>query len=115
MNQLLALADCDARAGEPLGKCMREAAARIAELEAEVARRWQPIETAPKDGTAFLAVCEVDCGTRNHWIARWAADTGIGGSFVCGSDAEGLTDLSNDVCVACLAWWMPLPEPPTSA
>jgi hypothetical protein len=32
---LLNLADCDARAGEPLGKCMRIAAARIKALLAE--------------------------------------------------------------------------------
>lgn len=32
------LADCDSRAGEPLGKCMREAAAAIDALEADIAR-----------------------------------------------------------------------------
>jgi hypothetical protein len=33
--RLEALADCDSRSGEPLGKAMREAAAAIRELEAE--------------------------------------------------------------------------------
>lgn len=77
---------------------------------------WQPIETAPKDGTAFLAVCEVDCGTRNHWIVRWEWVPHMGqGSFVCGSDAEGLTDLESrgvSTVVSCLAHWQTLPEPP---
>ena len=35
VKRLLDLADCDARAGEPLGRCMREAAARIEQLTAE--------------------------------------------------------------------------------
>jgi len=76
---------------------------------------WQPISTAPKDGTPFLAVCEADCGTRNHWIVYWAPDdVEDGGSWVCGSDAEGLTDLDLSLNVPCLAHWMPLPAPPAS-
>ncbi len=35
VDRLLSLADCDARAGEPLGKCMREAADEIERLRAE--------------------------------------------------------------------------------
>lgn len=38
IKRLATLADCDARAGEPLGKCMREAAAALAEAQAEIAR-----------------------------------------------------------------------------
>lgn len=33
---LLALADCDSRSGEPLGKCMRRAAAVIKDLLASL-------------------------------------------------------------------------------
>jgi hypothetical protein len=76
---------------------------------------WQPIETAPKDGTPFLALCEDDCCMRNHWIARWDSKAGRGCAFICGSDSEGLTELDvggADVIVSCLAWWMPLPQPP---
>lgn len=69
---------------------------------------WQPIETAPKDGSYFLAVCEADCGTRNHWIVRWDADHD---GFECGYDAEGLFTAQIGM-VPCLAHWMPLPEPP---
>jgi hypothetical protein len=36
IERLLSLADCDSRAGEPLGACMREAAAYITKLEIEV-------------------------------------------------------------------------------
>ena len=35
VKRLLSLADCDARSGEPLGKCMREAAERIEQLQAQ--------------------------------------------------------------------------------
>lgn len=38
IKRLEALADCDARNGEPLGKCMREAAAALSEARAEIAR-----------------------------------------------------------------------------
>lgn len=38
VTRLNGLADCDSRAGEPLGKCMREAAARIEEQAATIAR-----------------------------------------------------------------------------
>jgi hypothetical protein len=36
VDRLTALAECDARAGEPLGKCMREAAEEIARLRKEL-------------------------------------------------------------------------------
>lgn len=35
-ERMRSLADCDARAGEPLGKALREGLARIEELEAQV-------------------------------------------------------------------------------
>ena len=38
VKRLLSLADCDARSGEPLGKCMREAADRIKQLQARLFR-----------------------------------------------------------------------------
>ena len=63
VNQLLALADCDARAGEPLGKCMREAAARIAELEAaqaEAAAAWEAFKRATVSDDHFAAVARLD-------------------------------------------------------
>ncbi len=45
VERLRGLADCDARAGEPLGRCMREAADKIdgleADLEAAVAVAWE--------------------------------------------------------------------------
>jgi hypothetical protein len=36
VDRLMSLAECDARAGEPLGKCMRDAAAAITSLRAQV-------------------------------------------------------------------------------
>lgn len=75
---------------------------------------WLPIETAPKSGDYFLAICEPDCGSRNHWIVRW---NGCRESFECGLDAEGLFtgDIASVVCLS--HWWdfgdgQPLPPPP---
>ena len=100
VTRLLSLADCDARAGEPLGKCMREAAARIAELEAEVARfRWQPIETAPKDGTELLLLDKAD----QPWIGFWNRRTSMWDDGDFRDNLKGLTN------------WMPLPEPPNAS
>lgn len=62
---------------------------------------WQPIETAPKDGSWVLV-----CAGRNVWIAQWAtpkthADSSISGWRAGHTYTDGVTH------------WMPLPEPPS--
>lgn len=64
---------------------------------------WQPIETAPKDGTDFL-LYEGDT-TRKQWRGSWFAE-----SWVCSASSDDHT----------VAWmmrikpthWMPLPPAP---
>ncbi len=74
---------------------MAEAAARIAELEAEVARfRWQPIETAPKDGTELLLLDKAD----QPWIGFWNKRTSMWDDGDFRDNLKGLTN------------WMPLPS-----
>jgi hypothetical protein len=64
---------------------------------------WQPIETAPKDGTSILAIWQwnaddPNCGAGTHEVVRW-----------CGWwDANGFTQPDP-------SHWMPLPEPPRTA
>lgn len=61
---------------------------------------WQPIETAPKDGT-FVLLTDSDCDP--CWlIAQWTRDAWWGQRTPSGK---------------CTIWrvathWMPLPEPP---
>ena len=62
---------------------------------------WQPIETAPKDGTHFLV--SDDEGFMG--VAMWEDYETL--DFVCCYD-EGW--LKRDA-----KWWMPLPSPPDSA
>lgn len=66
---------------------------------------WQPIETAPKDGTFFLAfsrnemiVCNQPPG---HPIGRWSFDSRK--HRWCGGTFGTLAPLTH---------WHPLPEPP---
>jgi len=71
---------------------------------------WQPIETAPKDGTCILAWCihahasavgeEVD-GYRGHVLARWIEHNGGGWCW------HGLAGT--------FSHWMPLPDAPSPA
>lgn len=71
---------------------------------------WQPIETAPKDGTVVLVV-----GDRGHSCAQWRRegwDTGSGWHATVegqecldGDDRYGLKRLSP-------THWMPIPSPP---
>jgi hypothetical protein len=64
--------------------------------------KWQPIETAPKDGTIILVAWG---GTRRVWPARFG-DVGPEDAWVGWSNAFGemhITDMTH---------WMPLPEPP---
>lgn len=66
---------------------------------------WQPIETAPKDGTHILiwefegnaAVVECYYSTEDGWEGWIYADTLLADSCPDGPDAD---------------FWMPLPEPP---
>jgi hypothetical protein len=70
---------------------------------------WQPIETAPKDGTEFLAY---DKRTKKmdvcHWIGRpmnWPSQVQMDGEYGPYEDQFGHSwrDISH---------WMPLPPPP---
>ncbi|GEK49188.1 hypothetical protein HPA02_34710 [Bisbaumannia pacifica] len=80
---------------------------------------WQPIETAPKDGTGVLGWRE-DCGII---LMRYAAPM----DFLTDEEAEGLDEYSAeaedwfaaDLIAGCRmdgndepTHWMPLPEPP---
>jgi len=73
---------------------------------------WQPIETAPKDGTRVLLAggkmfCEaLDCYVMSPLSAQWDVDiwlvAGTEGGYVC-ADVQEPTH------------WMPLPLPPSEA
>jgi hypothetical protein len=72
---------------------------------------WQPIDTAPKDGTPILAYGPEYCGNKNITaVLEWYAFTPrIGGGMwnaVGASGYECECDLQEPT------HWMPLPEPP---
>jgi len=66
---------------------------------------WQPIETAPKDGTEIWAYNGEQ--VRMHWIT-WEHEGESGGMW------QYADEILSDVAPDC--WqpthWMPLPEPP---
>ena len=70
---------------------------------------WQPIETAPKDGTQIL-LCQENWGP---WVGWWGTHDG-------GRDDWWFLDPSVDSRDKLNCWlltsgpthWMPLPEPP---
>jgi hypothetical protein len=64
-------------------------------------REWQPIETAPKDGTKFLGAYS---GVNDVYAAYWFADVDsiYGGYFV----------KDGTIQVVKPTHWMPLPQPP---
>ena len=84
-------------------------------------QEWQPIETAPKDGTSVLLyiphrICE-------GWFSKgeWSEDTPIspaeysGEVWVCCDDEFQVeVELGPDgfECHFPITHWMPLPEPP---
>ena len=61
---------------------------------------WQPIETAPDDGRAFLAINIYDC----QWICTKLDGRIIGVGEAACSAAVGVARLATH--------WQPLPEPP---
>ena len=79
---------------------------------------WQPIETAPKDGTAVLVMRNTWPGIRGGRARRcdgintvvaewWANESGGSGAWIC---YMGLTQ--DPKCPFEPTHWMPLPEPP---
>lgn len=70
--------------------------------------KWQPIETAPKDGTEILA-CDVsgDLGAYHVEVVFWAVSWGDDSDTVGWGICDGQTRPPS-----CFTHWMPLPEPP---
>ena len=62
---------------------------------------WQPIETAPKDGTLILVYTGL-----SHRICRWyVPSAGLRRGMGCWSPAHGTNQIHT-------THWMPLPPPP---
>lgn len=64
---------------------------------------WQPIETAPKDGTEILVTGWDDNGintTRYYAACQYI------------KSCEGFVNLRDSLCYGVLTHWMPLPESP---
>lgn len=81
---------------------------------------WQPIETAPKDGTAVLVMRNIWPGTKsgfaeacnghNTYVSEFWADEGDeGGEWMCYMDM-----IREPICPIEPTHWMPLPAPPTT-
>jgi len=63
--------------------------------------RWQPIETAPKDGDEILTYGKDDEGEEYFWVSGWwPFPTHEKGSWTCWHNSDWATH------------WMPLPERP---
>lgn len=82
------------------------------------APQWQPIETAPKDGTAVLVMqnnwpgCKngvaEECNGHNTYVAAWWADErGGAGAWICYMDA-----FRDPECPIQPTHWQPMPPPP---
>ena len=67
---------------------------------------WQPIETAPRDGSLFLA-CHSDPAFQNPSVIYW--DFGAPSMCIDGMWRTSFHDVCGD---GRFTHWMPLPAPP---
>lgn len=75
---------------------------------------WQPIETAPKDGTAILAYNPMIGAYSTAYTTRFVPDKPYGGGFPCGYWPNGTPGSDNFGRWDCQpTHWLPLPPPPT--
>ncbi|MFT6474683.1 MAG: hypothetical protein ACJAUS_002408 [Qipengyuania sp.] len=73
---------------------------------------WQPIETAPKDGTEILA-CDGNDRSPDYSIVAW--DKNLWVAMADGARAiEAQGDLYTDYVQPWVTHWMPLPDPPVT-
>jgi hypothetical protein len=79
---------------------MREAAAMLEDAATLIERTsWQPIATAPKDGTEILACDEI--GTLTYVVEWNEPHDGTRGYW-----------MDRHYCEEHVAWWMPIPPRP---
>lgn len=82
---------------------------------------WQPIDTAPKDGTEIILAI---LGVNSHWvhIGWYAPNDPFQWRFIddfsitptgCCEDEDGDRISVNGAKPASVTHWMPLPEPPS--
>jgi hypothetical protein len=82
---------------------LTKAERELAEVRKDV---WQPIETAPKDGTSILVVMQ----GYTPAVARWLA-----GMWMTAEMEGDFEDDDLDACEWNLTHWMPLPTPPAAS
>lgn len=71
---------------------------------------WQPIDSAPRDGTLILVSNGEDVGVAGFVNNRFCWAKGAGWAWEGDGDYGGLAD-----CDWTLTHWQPLPEPPHAA
>lgn len=69
---------------------------------------WQPIETAPKDGTAILIACNYDRMGKARVTLAWWDGKWLESQYWDDNDEEWI----DCVCQFKPTHWMPPPEPP---
>ena len=73
-------------------------------------RGWQPIETAPKDGSLFMVHNGKDYG-----VCRWLVEDWVPDGFFYHEWASDDLGYDQEYLGPDATHWMPLPPPPVSA
>ena len=72
---------------------------------------WQPISTAPKDGTFILAWAEY-CGGGEQVVVQYRKPKGRAGKFGHFVWAQNINSDGDAIAEKVVTRWMPLPAPP---